>query len=417
LRFFRTMTKFNYKVADKDGKIINGRVEASNLDQALSLLRRQSLYPIEINKTVSSKTHKGKLSKKEKIFRISFQKIRPRTINVFIRELSTLLEVGMPLLSALHSLESQTKEVKLKDIIGGLAEAVEEGEKFSQGLGRFPKVFGNLFQAMIRSAEATGSLEVVLRRLADYNEQKQRLKDRLKTALMYPTFVIMVAIIMLSILLIFVIPAFVNVFEEFGMQLPLATRILIAVSFFAGRWWPIILCACILVFFGTRSFFLKPFAKKQIDKIKLRLPLVGPLIRKAIIARIAQTLSALIANGVPILESLGIAADTAENSIFEEALSRSQDAVREGEDIAGTLAESKAFPGLVIDMIKVGEDSARLDFMLERIARDYEEKVEVSINGLASILEPVLIVILGIIIGFVVFAVFLPLMVLIKEVY
>lgn len=412
------MPKFNYQVADKDGKIINGRIEANNLDQAVSLLRRQNLYPIEIEKVILSQTPKGKPFKKEKPFsQFSFARVPSRTINAFVRELSTLLEAGMPLLKALRSLESQTKETKFKSIIGNLAEAVEEGEKFSEALSRFPKIFGNLFQTMIRSAEATGSLEVVLSHLADYSERKQKLQDRLKTALMYPTFVIIVAISVLSILLVFVIPAFVSVFEEFGMQLPLPTRILINVSFFARRWWLIILCSCLLVFLGTRTFFLRPFVKKHIDKVKLKLPLIGPLIRKAIIARITQTLSTLIANGVPILESLKIAADTAENSIFEETLSKTQDAVREGEDIAGTLAESEAFPVLVIDMIRVGEDSARLDFMLERIARDYEEKVEISISGLASILEPVLIVILGIIIGFVVFAVFLPLLVLIKEVY
>jgi type II secretory pathway component PulF len=412
------MPEFNYQASDKEGKIINGCIKAHNLDHAITLVRHQNLYIIDIKETVSLKAKKETVRRGERFFLTFFpQRIYQRTINAFIRELATLLEADMPLLKALRSLESQTKESRFKSIISNLANAVEEGEKFSEALGRFPRIFPKIFQAMVQSAEATGSLEVVLNRLADYSERRQKLKDRVKAALMYPAFVIIVAIAVLSILLVFVVPTFMNVFEEFGMLLPLPTRVLINVSFFIRRWWFILVIGGVLISLGSKGFLVRSFVKKKVDKIKLRLPLFGPLITKAIIANLTQTLSTLIANGVPILESLKITAETAENILFEEALMRAQGAVREGESLASTLAESKIFPELVIDMIKVGEDSAKLEVMLERIARNYEEKTETSINGLASILEPVLIVILGVIIGFVVFAVFLPLLVLVRGIY
>lgn len=418
------MSNFNYQAADKNGKTVAGQLEAGSLDEAVALLHNQQLFPIEMKevgaarKMPKSETPAPKQKKQEKIPPALFKKkISHKIISAFTRELATLLQAGIPLLEALRDLENQTKEPCFKSILACFVSEVEGGAKFSDAIARYPKSFGELFESMIRSAEATGSFELVLNRLADYSERLQKLKERLKSALMYPMFVIIVAIAVLTVLMIYVVPSFMEVFEEFNTQLPLPTLILINANVIFRRWWFVMLGLGLFGFLSLKNLSVSPAVKKRIDRLKINLPLFGPLIRKAVIARVTQTLSTLIANGVTILDALEITGKTAENEVFKEAFKNAIEAVREGEDIIGPLQDSGVFPELVIDMIRIGEESATLDVMLERVAKDYEGKVETAISGLTSILEPALIVLLGLVIGFIVFAVFSPLMVLIKGVY
>ena len=341
----------------------------------------------------------------------SFLKIRHvslKQLSVFTRQLSTLIHAGLPLVKSLYTLTDQL-DGYLKEVVAKITTQVEAGEKFSACLARYPNIFPNVFASMIRAAELGGMMDEVLKKLATFLEKDERIKNRVRSALLYPAFVMGVAATILALLMIFVVPTFSSMFADLGGELPIPTRILIATSeAIRHRWYWIILAAGLLVF-GYRVFVRAPKNRFLVDQLKLHVPVFGKLLQQMAVARFSRTLGTLLKSGVPILRALEAVRDTVGNSVIAEATVRVRESIKEGENISGQMEATGAFPPLVVRMVSVGEESGELDNMLLQIANDYEEEVDVTVSGLTSLLEPVLIVIMGLIVGFIVVAMFLPL--------
>jgi len=299
-------------------------------------------------------------------------------------------------------------------VVAKITTQVEAGDKFSACLARYPKVFPNVFASMIKAAELGGMMDEVLKKLATFLEKEERLKSRVRSALIYPAFVMGVAVIILALLMIFVVPTFSSMFADLGGELPIPTRILIATSeTMRHRWYWIILAAGLLIF-GYRVFVRAPKNRFLVDKLKLRVPVFGKLLQQMAVARFSRTLGTLLKSGVPILGALEAVRDTVGNEVIARATMRIHDSIKEGESISTQMEASGAFPPLVVRMVALGEESGELDNMLLQIANDYEEEVDVAVSGLTSLLEPLLIVMMGLIVGFIVVAMFLPLFTLAK---
>lgn len=342
------------------------------------------------------------------------RKVKTKQLVIFTRELATLLSAGLPLLKSLSTLRDQLESGLLKETVASVALDVERGDSFSEALSKHPRVFPKLFVNMVRAGEVGGVLEGILKRLVDFLEKQQRLYGKVKSALMYPVFVLTMAVLILILLLVFVIPTFTKMFADLGEALPLATRSLIAISSaFRYRWWVIILVIAGFIFL-YRMLARGPAVKARIDRLKLHLPLFGPLIQKVVIARFSRTMGTLLTSGVPILTALEIMRDATGNEVIASAIDKVHSSIKEGESVARPLEESGVFPSMVVKMVNVGEETGELDSMLIKVADTYEEEISETVSGLTSLLEPVLIVVLGLIVGFIVIAMFLPLFTLSK---
>jgi len=340
----------------------------------------------------------------------SFRKrVSTKSLVVFTRQLSTLIAAGLPLVKALNTLHGQLESGGLKDIIHNIATEVESGTKFSEALSRFPKVFPDFYVNMIKAGELGGMLEGILKRLSEFLDKSQKLREKVKSALMYPAFVMIVAVLILVMLMIFVIPTFTNMFSELGEALPLPTKILIATSDIVRNAW-YLLPLVPIVFIALYKLLIKNANRRSVvDKIKLRIPVVGHLIQQISVARFSRTLGTLLTSGVPILSALETVKDTMGNEFIGRAVLQVRDSIKEGESVSGPMEASKAFPPLVVKMINIGEETGQLDKMLIQIADNFEEEVDVAITGLTSLLEPLLIVFMGLVVGFIVVSMFMPL--------
>ncbi len=341
---------------------------------------------------------------------LNFKKrVSTKSLVVFTRQLSTLIAAGLPLVKALRTLHDQLEPGVLKDIIKGIAGEVESGTNFSEALSHFPKVFPEFYVNMIKAGELGGMLQGILKRLSEFLDKSQKLRDRIKSALMYPAFVLMVAVLILIMLMIFVIPTFTNMFSELGGALPLPTKILIVTSEVIRKAWYLIPIIPILLVVLYKLLIRNPGRKIFVDKIKLYIPVVGILIRQLSVARFSRTLGTLLSSGVPILNALETVRDIIGNEFIGRAVLQVRDSIKEGEGVSGPMEASKAFPPLVVKMINIGEETGQLDKMLIQIADNFEEEVDVAITGLTSLLEPILIVLMGLVVGFIVVSMFMPL--------
>ncbi|MCQ9208003.1 MAG: type II secretion system F family protein [Omnitrophica bacterium] len=331
-----------------------------------------------------------------------------KQLSVFTRQLSTLINAGLPLVKALYTLTEQL-DGYLKEVVAKITTQVEAGDKFSTCLGRYPRIFPNVFASMIKAAELGGMMDEVLKKLSTFLEKEERLRNRVRSALIYPAFVLGVASIILGLLMVFVVPTFSEMFADLGGDLPVPTRILMAISDAIRHSWYWIILGVVGLVFAYRSFAQAPKNKLLIDKVKLRLPVFGNLMQQVAVARFSRTLGTLLKSGVPILVALEAVRDTVGNEVIAQATMRVHDSIKEGENISTQMEASAAFPPLVVRMVSVGEESGELDNMLLQIANDYEEEVDVAVSGLTSLLEPALIVFMGLIVGFIVVAMFLPL--------
>ena len=357
---------------------------------------------------------KGLLGREWKGLSFLKGRVKAKQLVIFTRELATLLSAGLPLLKSLSTLHDQLGPGPLKETVASVSLDVERGDSFSEALSKQPKVFPKLFVNMVKAGEAGGVLEGILKRLVDFLEKQQRLYGKVKSALMYPVFVLTMAVLILILLLTFVIPTFTTMFSELGEALPLPTRALIAISSaFRYRWYAIILVIVGLVLL-YRMLARNPATKARIDRLKFQLPLFGPLIQKIVIARFSRTMGTLLASGVPILTALEIVKDATGNEVIANAIGKVHSSVKEGESVARPLEESGVFPSMVVKMVNVGEETGELDSMLIKVADTYEEEIDETVSGLTSLMEPVLIVVLGLIVGFIVIAMFLPLFTLAK---
>lgn len=330
------------------------------------------------------------------------------------RQLATLVKAGMPLLRALRTVADQLDPGPLRDVFSQVSTDVESGIKLSEALSSHPKWFPPYYVNMVRAGEIGGLLDEILKRLAELLEKQQKLRERVKSAFMYPAFVMIVAVAILTILMAFVVPTFLGMFTELGSDLPLPTRILIAACNGIRQWWWAALAGLVLGAVALKAFLATPAGRKLIDSASLRAPVFGSLVERLIISRFSRTLGTLIASGVPILAALETVRATVTNVVIDEALQEVEQSLKAGDSLARPMEISGVFPPLVTRMIALGEETGQLDQMLMQVADSYEEEVDVQLQGLTQLLEPFLLVFVGGMVGFIVFSMFLPLMSLTK---
>jgi type IV pilus assembly protein PilC len=342
------------------------------------------------------------------------KKVSTKSLVIFTRQLATLIAAGLPLVKALRTLHDQLEPGALKSVIKSIADEVESGANFSEALTHFPKVFPDFYINMIKAGEVGGMLEDILKRLSEFLDKTQKLRDRVKSALMYPMFVMIVAVLILIMLMVFVIPTFTNMFSELGGDLPLPTRILIFLSDVTRRIWFLIPLIPLGLIAAYKAVIKDPDRRFMIDRMKLRVPIVGDLIQQIAVARFSRTLGTLLSSGVPILAALETVRDTIGNEFIARAVIKIRDSIKEGESVSAPMEASNAFPPLVTKMISIGEETGDLSKMLVQIADNFEDEVDVAVSGLTSLLEPLLIVFMGLIVGFIVVSMFMPLFSLAK---
>lgn len=408
------MTKYLYEGFDRSGKKISGEIEAPSSQEANNQIRKMGNFPSSIREKALGAISSPTAMQKKKFYITGVSK---KSLTQFTVQLATLQNAGLPILRSLKILGDQQKPSKLKDVITEVSADVEGGNSLSESLAKHTGTFDRLYVNMIKAGESGGVLDTVLMRLATFMEKSQALKRKIIGALTYPAVVILVAVLILTIIMTKVVPQFAKIFEEMdlGRGLPYQTQLLLNVSNFLLDWWFLIPVIIILGYFGLMAAARSPQGRIIVDKIKLRLPLIGMLYRKAAIARFARTFGTLLTSGVPILDALTIVKNTVGNEVVAEAVQHVHDSIRGGESIVGPLSECKVFDLMVLNMIEVGEESGELDKMLHKIADTYETDVDTLVSSLTSILEPVIIVVLGVAVAFIVFSLFSPLLVLIKE--
>lgn len=412
------MPTFQYEAMDTTGKEVKDSIDAATQEEAQQLIRQKGFFVTKISERVAKKkgpkaAAKKKKGGKKKSFTIG--KISNKQLCTFTRQLSTLQDAGLPILRSLKILEGQCKPGVLKNSLGDVVEDIESGSTLSEAFAKHPKAFDKLYCNMIKAGEAGGALEAILQRLADFKEKAQTLKRRVKGAMVYPAVVIFVAMVIVGFILYFIIPKFETIFLDFGVDLPGMTKFLIVASHFViQKFWVVILVP-VLIWIIIKLLYRNKTGAYVCDRIILLVPVMGQIVEKSTVARTMRTLGTLVQSGVPILEALNIVRDTAGNAVFERAFTRIYDSIREGETIAQPLREARIVDDIVVNMIDVGEETGDLDTMLNKIADNYEEEVEVLVESLVSLLEPMMIVVLGGIIGFIVIALFMPLIQLISK--
>ena len=380
------------------GVIKKGEMEAPNEAAIRIHLRQQNIIPT-------------KVASKGKEIRISLpfgKKVRQRSIAVFTRQLATMIDAGLPLVQSLEILSSQQESKVFKNIIREIREDVEGGSTFAGALKKHPATFNELYTNLVVAGEEGGILDNILTRLANYIEKSEALKKKVKSALIYPATIVGVAVIVVIILMVFVIPVFETMFKSAGQNLPLPTLIVLTISKLIKKYVIILIPALILLFYLGRKYYQTQNGRAVLDRLLLKLPVFGPLFKKIAVARFSRTLGTLVSSGVPILDGLTIVSRTSGNRTIETAILNARASIREGETIAEPLNRSGIFPPMVIQMISVGESTGALDSMLSKIADFYEEEVDIAVSNLTSLLEPFLMIFLGVVIVGVVISMYLP---------
>lgn len=394
------MPVFTYKAKKNPKKIVAGEIEADDINSAVSRLKREGLFPIFIDKKGGKVFHRASL--------LIFKNIGSQDINIFIRQLSILIHSGLPLAKALNSLSRQTNNKYLKSIIEDVESQIRKGESFHKALSKHSKIFSPFFINIVRAGEAGGILDETLNRLAELRDREQDLTSQLRSALAYPILLIVISLATIFVLLTFVIPKFVEMFEELGQILPLPTRILLSVSNFFSNFWPVLLIAIIAIIVTFKQYASTEKGVLLIDKVKLRLPLLGGVLKQIEISRFTGTLGTLLKNGIPILEALEVTSKTISNKIFAKEAQRLLKGIEKGKKISGLMKEDKIFPPSVIDLVAVGEESAGLEQILIDISGSFDKESQIRIKTFISVLEPILILILGAIVALIVISMLLP---------
>ena len=426
------MPTYTYEALNAAGKPQKGTIEAKTADEAVQRIKGQGFFPTSVREQkikggggAAGGAARVSAKKKKRGFSIAFGRVALKRMTLFTRQLSTLQDAGLPLLRSVQVLEQQQKPGRLKSILSGVAEDVESGSSLSDAMAKHPAAFDRLYCKMVNAGEIGGVLDVILQRLADFMEKAERLKRRIKSALIYPSVVITIAVLIVTGIMYFVIPKFQEIFNDFDVKLPGLTLWLIDTSrWVAGQSSPDhtipgavwIVCSPVIAFAFYKLIRKTQFGRAATDTIIIHIPVLGNLVRKTAVARFTRTLGTLVAAGVPILEAITITRDTSGNYVYEKALNKVHDSIREGETFATPLRESKVCDSLVVNMIDVGEETGDLDVMLMKIADNYDEEVDVAVAGLLSLLEPLMVVVLGGIVGTIVLALFMPLVSMIENV-
>jgi type IV pilus assembly protein PilC len=387
------MPTFAYTARTASGELRTATMEAASRDEVVAQLRRQRMIVVKVDQERAKR---------------SPGRIKTRDIVIFTRQFSTMINAGLPLVQALDILSRQSENAALREVTRQVVYDVESGNTVADALRKHPKAFTELYVNMVAAGEAGGILDTILMRLATFLEKNDALVGKVKSAMVYPIVIMSVAAIAIVVLLIFVIPTFESMFASVNMALPLPTRVVIAMSkFLQGYWWALAGAIVALVMM-TKRYYKTPSGQLQIDGLMLKLPVLGDMLRKSAVSRFTRTLGTLVSSGVSILDGLEITAKTAGNRVIHDAIMESRASIAGGDTIAAPLQKSNVFPPMVISMIAVGEQTGGLDEMLTKIADFYDTEVDTAVSGLLSLMEPVMIVVLGVIVGGMVVAMYLP---------
>lgn len=396
------MPTFAYKARMLTGSVTEGIIEAANQRAAIDQLRGQKMTPIEVNEAGKSLVD---ILNGINPFKPN---VKPKELVLFSRQLSTLVSAGVPLVQGLSILEEQVESALFKSIVHSIREDIEAGQSITEALRKHPKAFSELYVSMIKAGEVGGILDVILERLSAYLEAAETLKGKVKGAMMYPIVVSSIAGAVTLFLIIGVIPTFTGIFQGFGAELPFITQMMINLSDFLRNYIVLIILAPIAIFIAFKQFRKTEKGMIMTDNLSLKLPVFGILLKKVAVAKFTRTLGTLIKSGVPILQALETVAKTAGNKVIEIAVMSSREAVKEGERIATPLRKSAVFPPMVVQMVAIGEETGNLDAMLNKIADFYDQEVDTAVKALTSMIEPIIIVVMGLVIGFIVIAMFMP---------
>jgi len=399
------MPQFDWKGRKRTGETVEGVMTAENRDAVNTALRRQQIVPTKI-------TEKGKEFALPKLG----GGVSAKELAIFTRQFSVMIDAGLPVVQCLEILGSQQSNKGFQRVLFEVREDVEAGANLSDAFKKHRKVFDDLYCNLVAAGEAGGILDTILQRLSTYIEKNVKLKAAVRSALVYPVVVVCVAILVVALIMWKVIPTFASLFAGLGAKLPLPTRVVIAISNFLGHWGWLLIIGIVALVFAVRAYYATAGGRYNIDRILLHSPIFGVVLRKIAVARFCRTLATLVSSGVPILEGLDITAKTSGNAIVEEAIMKTRKSVEEGKTLAEPLAASGVFPGMVTQMISVGESTGALDAMLGKIADFYEDEVDEAVANLMSLLEPLIIVFLGTTIGGIVVSMYMPLFSLIQQI-
>jgi len=402
------MATFAYSGRTRAGQNVTGERVADSMEAAIAALRREQVMVSKIN-PVKDKADAGKTAIKRK------KKVSPKSLAVFTRQFSVMIDAGLPLVQCLEILGTQEEDKNFGAVILETRAEVEGGASLADAMKKNPKVFDPLYTNMIAAGEAGGILDTILKRLATYIEKAVKLKNQVQSAMVYPVAIVVIAAVVVGVILWKVIPTFANLFAGLGAELPLPTRVVIALSNGLVRYMPFVLAGIFGFVFGLRAYYNTPGGRMACDRLMLKAPVFGSMFRKIAVARFCRTLATLLASGVSILEALDITAKTAGNAVVEQALYATRKSIEGGDTIAAPLKETSVFPPMVVQMISVGETTGALDTMLGKIADFYEEEVDVAVAGLLTLLEPLMIAVLGGVVGGIVIAMYMPIFSLISK--
>ncbi|KUK47130.1 MAG: Type II secretion system F domain protein [Actinobacteria bacterium 66_15] len=392
-------TTFKYNVRDKTGRVVSGKLEGESREAVATKLRQMGYIILDLDEDRLAQLNKIQFG----------TSVKTKDVTIFARQFATMINAGLSLTKCLSILADQAENKEMRDIIAQLNRDVEAGQSLSEAMMKHPKIFPPLFYNMVKAGETGGVLDEVLLRVADLFEQDAHLRGRVKSAMMYPMVISILVVVVVIAMMVFVVPTFIEMFSGAGQELPLPTQVLVAMSDYVASIKGVITAIVLVILFFVFKQWTKTDSGKFIwDGIKLRMPVAGNIIRKTSVARFTRTFGTLVAAGVPILSAMDIVADTAGNEVVTRALKSARGAIKEGETIAKPLGESPVFPGMVVQMVAVGEETGALDQMLIKIADFYDEEVGTAIDGLASAMEPIIMVVLAVVVGGIVIALYMP---------
>ena len=393
---------FEYKVRDRAGTVQTGQMEAPSSAAVAKTLRDKGFVPLKI-----AEHRVGSLDKELKLPGMK-KKVKPKEVAVFSRQLATMVNSGLTLVRALSVLQEQTQNAAFAEVIADVRARVEQGSSLSASLANHPRVFGTLYVAMIQAGEVGGALDETLVRLADTLESGVRLRSKVKSAMAYPVVVLTLIVLIVSAMLLFIVPIFSKMYAELGGELPVPTKMLVNLSSLLGKFWWLIGMIMVGATMAIKRWIRTPDGRAKWDRFKLRVPIFGKLVQKVAISRFARTMSVLSRTGVPVLQALDIVSITAGNAMVSTALRDVQESVKRGESLAGPLARHEVFPPMVTHMMAVGEETGALDAMLAKVADFYDQEVDDSVNAITSLIEPVLIIVMGVAVGGILISLYLP---------
>ncbi len=403
------MATFAYSGRTRAGQTVSGERVADSADAAVAALRREQVLVTRITPAKAKSAAPAKVAGK------TGKRASAKSLAVFTRQFSVMIDAGLPLVQCLDILGSQEEDKNFAAVILQTRSDVEGGASLADAMRKHPKAFDHLFTNMVAAGEAGGILDTILKRLATYIEKNVKLKGQVKSAMIYPVAVIVIAALVVGVILWKVIPTFAQLFEGLGAELPLPTRVVIWLSNSLVSYFPIMAVAFVALGWAFRTYYVTDGGKRVIDGTMLKMPILGNILRKIAVARFCRTLATLISSGVPILDGLEITARTSGNSVIEDAVMVTRKSIERGETIAAPLRETTVFPSMVVQMISVGETTGALDTMLAKIADFYEDEVDTAVAGLLTLLEPVMIAFLGVVVGGIVIAMYLPIFDLISK--